>query len=147
MRLDRKELLDEIEFVWTNAVSDWRYSTSSSSVDLPNEALVEEPEQAQGHVRNQFECPSRNRKRPRICLADSGEMAARTNQSGKTTGNYSCVEDDVGGLDEEDANPSLATSSARIGLDPGQELVHDEEATTLCAIPSGWARVKLEPDC
>jgi hypothetical protein len=150
IRLDRKELLDEIEFVWKAVTGSGRYSTSSSSVGLPNEALVEELEQTQGHhVRNRFECPSRNIKRPRTCLiADSGEMATGTNQRGKTTGNCSCVEDDVGGLDEEDSNPSLVTtSSAQIGSDPGQEVVQDEEATTLCEIPSGWARVKLEPDC
>jgi hypothetical protein len=151
IRLDRKKLLDEIEFVWKGVTGcPARYSTSSSSVGLPNEALIEEPEQeAQAHnVRNRFECPSRNRKRPRTCLADGGEMAARTNQNGKTTtGSCSCVEEDVGGLDEEDSNPSLVTSTARIGSDPGQEVVQEEEATTLCEIPSGWARVKLEPDC
>jgi hypothetical protein len=59
------------------------------------------------------------------------------------------VEDDVGGLDEEDSDLSLVTSSARIGSDRGQEVVQEEEeeATTHCEIPSGWARVKLEPDC
>jgi hypothetical protein len=146
IRLDRKELLDEIEFVW-KVTGPARYSTSNSSVGLPNEALIEEPEQAQGHNGNRFECPSRNRKRPRTCVADSGEMSARTNQRGKTTGSCSCVEDDVGDLDEEDASPSLVRTSAQIGSDPGQEVAQEEEATTLCEIPSGWARVKLEPDC
>jgi hypothetical protein len=48
-------------------------------------------------------------------------------------------------LDKEDSNPSLMTSSARIiGSDPGQEVVQEEEeeeeeATTLCEIPSVWA--------
>jgi hypothetical protein len=121
-------------------------------VGLPiNEVLIDEPEQAQGHVRNRFECPSRDRKRPRTCLADSGEIAAKTNQRGKTTSgscSSSCVEDDAGGPDEEDSDPSFMTSSsARIGSDPGQETVQEEEATTVCEIPSGWARVKLEPDC
>jgi hypothetical protein len=152
LRLDRKKLLDELDFVWKAVTGPARYSTSSSSnVDLPNEALVEGPEQAQGRiVRNRFECLSRNRKRPRTCLAHIGEMAAtRTNQKGKTTGSCCCVEDDVGGVHEEDLNPSLVTSSALIGSDRGQEVVQEEEeeATTLCEIPSGWARVKLEPDC
>jgi hypothetical protein len=59
------------------------------------------------------------------------------------------VEDYVGGLEEEDSNTSLVTVSARTGSDPGQEVdqEEEEEATTLCEIPSGWARVKLEPDC
>jgi hypothetical protein len=135
IRLDRKELLDVIEFVWKAASTGGpsRDSTTSSIVSLPNEARVEDPE--------------RNRKRPRTCLADGGEMAARTNKRGKTTGNCSCVEDDVGGLDEEESNPTLLTSSTRIGSDPGEEVDPGEEATTLCEIPYGWARVKLEPDC
>jgi hypothetical protein len=56
------------------------------------------------------------------------------------------VDDDVDGIDEEESNSSLVTSRARIGSDPGQEVVQDEEATTFCAIPSGWVRVKLEPE-
>jgi hypothetical protein len=46
-------------------------------------------------------------------LADTGEMAAKTNQiRAKTTGtcSYSCAEDDVGGLDEEDSNANLVTT-------------------------------------
>jgi hypothetical protein len=149
IRLDRKELLDKIEFVWKAVTGPAHCSASSSSVGLPKEALPsEEPVQAQGHIGNQFECPSRNRKDSRTCLADSGEMAARRNQRSKTTGGCSCVEDDVGGLDEEDSNPSPVTSGARIGLDPGQEVVQEEEVTTAPGeIPSGWTRVKLEPDC
>jgi hypothetical protein len=149
LRLDRKKLLDEIEFVWKAVTGPARYSTRSSA-SLPNEGLIEESEQVQGDVRNRFECPSRNRKRPRTCLADSGEKANSTNPRGKrTSGNCSCVEDYVGGLEEEDSNTSLVTVSARTGSDPGQEVdqEEEEEATTLCEIPSGWARVKLEPDC
>ena len=76
-------------------------------------------------------------------------MADRTNQNGKTAGRCSWVEDDAGGLDEEDSNPSPVTGGAQTGSDPGQEVdqEEDEEATTLCEVPSGWARVKLEPDC
>jgi hypothetical protein len=43
------------------------------------------------------------------------------------------------------SNPNLVTSSVRKGSDhPGQVVVQEEEATTLCEIPSS---VKPEPDC
>jgi hypothetical protein len=70
--------------------------------------------------------------------------------------NSSSVEEDGGGRDEdgggrgeEDSKPSLVTSGARRGSSPGQEAVQ-EEATpdqVPSEIPSGWKRVKLEPDC
>jgi hypothetical protein len=78
IRLDREELLDEIEFVWKTGTGPARYSTSSS-VSLPNEALVQESERARDDASNRLEC-------------------------------------------QEEATP------------PGE-------------IPSGWTRVKLEPDC
>jgi hypothetical protein len=58
------------------------------------------------------------------------------------------VEKNGGGGDEEDSKPLLVTSSAArmLGSSPGQEFVQ-EQATTLGEIPSGWTRVKLEPDC
>jgi hypothetical protein len=113
-------------------------------VGLPNE-VQEETEQAQGLVRNRFECPSTNRKeRPSACLAESGQTAASTNQRGKATGSCSSTETYCG-LDEEDANLSLVTSGALIGSCPGQEVVQEEAA--LGEIPAGWIRVKLEPDC
>jgi hypothetical protein len=123
IRVDRKKLLDEIDFVWKAVTGPARYSTRSSA-SLPNEGLIEESEQVQqGDVRNRFECPSRNRKCPWTCLADSGEMAART-------GSCSCVEDDAGGLDEEDSNTSLmVTGRARIGSDPAGQEVDQEEAS------------------
>jgi hypothetical protein len=68
-------------------------------------------------------------------------MAASVNQRDNATVSGSYVETDCG-LDEEDTNPSPVTSSALIGSDPDQEVV-EEKAT----IPSGWTRVKLEPDC
>ncbi len=73
----------------------------------------------------------------------------RTNQRGKATaGSCSSVEEDGGGRDEEDSKPSPVTSSALpIGSYPHQEVVVQEEATTPDEIPSGWTRVKLEPDC
>jgi hypothetical protein len=120
---------------------------SLSSVGLPNEALVEEPEQAQGHVTNQSECPSPNRKRPSTCLAEGGQLGARTSQRGKATASSSYVEQDGGSRDEEDSKPSLLTNSAaRAGSHSDQEVVQ-EQATTLREIPYGWTRVKLEPDC
>jgi hypothetical protein len=58
-----------------------------------------------------------------------------------------CVEEDGGGRDEEDSNPSLVTSrGARIGSYPDQEVVQ-EAATTLDKIPSGWTRAKFGTDC
>jgi hypothetical protein len=69
-------------------------------------------------------------------------MGARTNQSGTAGGSCSSVEDDRGGLDQEDLKPSSETRSALIG-----EVVQEEATTTPGKIPFGWARVKLEPDC
>jgi hypothetical protein len=78
---------------------------------------------------------------------------SRTNQLGASTatgtGCGSVEEEDGGGRDEEeDSKPSLVTSSSALltGSYPDQEFVH-EEATTPDEIPSGWTRVKLEPDC
>jgi hypothetical protein len=78
-----------------------------------------------------------------------GQMAAttRTSQRGasEATGAASrgSVEED-GGVDSK---PSLVTSSALTGSYPDQVAVQEEEATTPDEIPSGWKRVKLEPDC
>jgi hypothetical protein len=89
-------------------------------------------------------------------MPETGQIAAstRTNQRGdasKATGT-SCgsVEEDGGGRDEEeeDSKPSQVTSSSALTdsyLD--REIVQAEEATTPDEIPSGWTRVKLEPDC
>jgi hypothetical protein len=88
-------------------------------------------------------------------MPETGQIAAstRTNQRGdasKATGT-SCgsVEEDGGGGDEEeDSKPSVVTSSSVLltGSYPDQEVVQ-EEVTTPDEIPSGWTRVKLEPDC
>ncbi len=75
--------------------------------NLPSEA--KETEQAQDYVRNRFECPPPNRKRTSACLAESGQMVARTNQRGKATGSRSSVEEDGVGRDEEDSKPSLVS--------------------------------------
>jgi hypothetical protein len=118
-------------------------------VGLPNEALKETDQQAQGHVKNRSERPSSKRKRPSTSLVESGGMGARTNQRGKATatGSSSYMEEDDGGRDEGDSKPSLVTSSAaRMGSHPYQEVVQ-EQATALGEIPHGWTRVKLEPDC
>jgi hypothetical protein len=78
---------------------------------------------------------------------ESGQMAAtRTNRRGEATGSRSSVEEDGGDRDAEDSKPSLVTISAQIGSYPDQEVVQ-EESTTPDEIPSGWVRVKLEPDC
>jgi hypothetical protein len=61
------------------------------------------------------------------------------------------VEEDGGGRDEEDSNPSLVTCSARIGSYPAKEVVvqavQEEAITAPGELPYGWKRVKLEPDC
>jgi hypothetical protein len=58
------------------------------------------------------------------------------------------VDDDVGGLDEDDSKPSAVTSSALlIGACPVQDVVQEEATTTPGDIPFVWMRVKLEPDC
>jgi hypothetical protein len=76
--------------------------------------------------------------------------ATRTNQRGASKATATIcgsVEEDGGNRDEEDSKPSLVTSSVLpIRSYPHQEVVQ-EEATTPDEIPSGWKRVKLEPDC
>ena len=115
-------------------------------MDLPNEA-IEETEPTQGHVRSQLECQSpANRKRPRTCLADSGQIAARTNERDRATGTCNAMKNHDG-HDEEDPSPSLVTSSSTlIGSDPSDQEVLVQEEATPDAIPSGWIRTKLEPD-
>jgi hypothetical protein len=119
---------------------------SPSNVGHPQDTL-KETQPAQGHVRNRPDCPSPNRKRPRTCLAESGQMGARTNQRGKAIDSCGSVEED-GGRNEEDSKPSPVTSSSARTLSsfPKQEVVQQEEAAP-GEIPSGWTRVKLEPDC
>jgi hypothetical protein len=50
---------------------------------------------------NRFAWPSPNRKRSRTRLAESEQLAARTNPRGGAIGSRSSVEND-GGRDEED---------------------------------------------
>jgi hypothetical protein len=86
-----------------------------------------------------------------------GQMAAPTgtNQRGDaskaTSTSCGSMEEDGGNREEEeDSKPSLVTSSSALltGFYPDQEVVQEEEATTTPdEIPSGWTRVKLEPDC
>jgi hypothetical protein len=56
-----------------------------------------------------------------------------------------------GGRYEEDSKPSLMTTSsvARIVSYPNEEVDQEEEEEEAKPreIPSGWTRVKLEPDC
>jgi hypothetical protein len=169
LRLERKGLLDEIGFVWKARTLAAPSSTTDVSCRLwflspfiqvffltlvvfllltcSNETL-EEAESGQGHVRHPFEYPSPNVKQPRTCLAESGQkMAAATNPRDGAIGSRSSVEKDGAARDEEDdSKPSMVTSSSAI-LDsyPDQEAeVVQQEAYK---IPSGWKRVKLEPDC
>jgi hypothetical protein len=116
-------------------------------VDLSTDTL-EETEPGQGHVRNRFACPSPNVKRPSSCLAESAQISASTNpRGGDAIGDRSSVEKDHGGRDEEDSKPSpVTTSSPIVASSPDQEVVQ-EEATHYKEIPSGWKRIKLEPDC
>ena len=104
---------------------------------LPNEALKETDQAAQGHIKDRSEFPSPNRKRRSTSLVESGGMVARTNQR------------DGGGRDKKDSKPSLVTSGEPIGSGPGQDAVQEEASPDqiLSKIPSGWTRVKLEPDC
>ena len=111
---------------------------------LPHGA-PEKTEPAQSHVRNRIECPSpANRKRTRICLAESGEMvASRTNQSDNATSRARCMsmEKDAGaGRNDEAPRPYLVTSTDLLD----KEVVQEETAPD--EIPAGWTRTKLEPD-
>ncbi len=104
----------------------------------PNETL-EETEPGQG---NRFACPSPNVKRPRSCLAESAQIAARKTPRGGAIGSRSPVKKD-GGRHEEDSKPYLGTSiSALVASYPDQEVVQ-----THYKIPFGWKHIKLEPDC
>jgi hypothetical protein len=98
---------------------------------------------------SQLACrPSPNVKRPRSsCLAESRQIAARTNPRGSAAiGKRRSVENDSGRDDDEDSKPSLVTSSSAllVASYPDQEVVQEN---TRYKIPSGWTRVKLEPDC
>jgi hypothetical protein len=158
---DRKKLLDELEFefVWNpdtlaacSSTVDERGARHSISVGRScfslsvgrSNAAFEETKQARGPARNRFERPSPNRKRPSECLAESEQVAAsRTSQRGKATGCCSSsLEKAAGGRDEEDSSGCALLASY-----PVQEVVSEEAARTPDIIPSGWTRVKLEPDC
>jgi hypothetical protein len=115
---------------------------TSSSVGLPNETL-EETEPGQGHARNRYACPSPNVKRPRTCLAGSGQMAAAKNPRDGATGSRSSVKKDGDRDEEDDSKLSLVTyTSALLDSHPDQE-----EEVVHYKMPSGWKHVKLEPDC
>jgi hypothetical protein len=72
------------------------------------------------------------------------------NQRGKATGtSRSSLETDGGFLEEEDSKPSPVTSCGSrsvIASNPGHQVVQEEEPPA-GQIPSGWTRMKLEPDC
>ena len=98
-------------------------------------------------TRAKLEPSSASRKRPRmICLAESREIAASTNQTNNATGSYIAVKNDDG-HHEEDASPSLGTARMeQIGSDSSDLEVLVPEAPTTDDIPAGWTRTKLEPD-
>jgi uncharacterized protein YbgA (DUF1722 family) len=140
LRRDREELLDGIDFAWKAE----RNYHNNNKLRRDREELLDGID-AQGHVGNRFECPSPNRKRTSARLAESGKRGARTNRRGNATGSGSSVMEDGGNGNEEDPKPTLVTSGP-LGACPVQEEVQ-EEPTRRDQIPSGWARVKLEPDC
>ena len=115
---------------------------------IPNEALEEmEMEPALGHVRKGVECPSpANKKRPRICLAESGQImaATRINREGNATDSCCSVETDVG-HHEEEPEPSPVPSRVLIVCSDQDKYAVQEEATP-DGIPAGWTRTKLQPD-
>jgi hypothetical protein len=81
---------------------------------------------------------------------ESGQIAATTgtNQRGEAAGSCGSVEECGGaGRKEEDSKPSLVTSSALLIGSYSDQVAVQEEVTTPNDIPSGWTRVKLEPDC
>ena len=100
---------------------------------LPNEA-IEETEPVQGPVRYRY-------------LAESGQIAAGTNQrDNASTGSWSTAKKDDGHDEEDSSSTSLVTTSMQlIRSDPSDQEVVQEEATS-DAIPVGWTRTKLEPD-
>jgi hypothetical protein len=91
----------------------------------------------------------------RLSFSSGFSVSKTTNQRSNATGNCSSLEKDGsslvedGGRDEEESKPSLVTSSELIGSDPGQDVVQEEATPDQVPfeIPSGWTRVKLEPDC
>jgi hypothetical protein len=73
-------------------------------------------------------------------------MADMTNRRGNATFSDSYVEED-GVREEEDSKPSLATRTSSAGIDSCQDQEVVQEDVAVGEIPSGWTRVKLEPDC
>jgi hypothetical protein len=169
LRLDRKLLLDELGFAWKlRATGDSNRKTWHQQyeqlVDFQRKngnCLVPQKYRKDGlslgkwvtrqrhlHVYNKLRRDRKDLldeigfdwrvKRPRTCPAESEQMAATTNPIGGAIGSPSSVEEDVG-RDDEDSKPYPPSY-------PDQEVVVPEEAT-LYKIPSGWKRVKLEPDC
>jgi hypothetical protein len=136
IRLDRKGLLDDIGFVWRV-----RAAGNYNSVGPPNET-IEETEPGQGHTRNRFACPSPNRKRPRACLAETRQMAAKeTHPRGGAIGSRSSVEND-GGRNEEDSKPPPLVASY-----PHQEIVQEEATHQLVCVTVNEGVVKTNRSC
>jgi hypothetical protein len=161
LRLDRKVLLDDIGFVWKvgkSARAPWNkhYEELVEFNRKNGHCLVPQKYQQDASlgkwVSNQRRRHAKLRldrkvlldelgfvwrvKRPRTCLAESEQIAARTNPRGGAIGSRSYVEKD-GGRDDEDSKPSLVTSSsALVASYPDQEVVREEAHHN--TIPSGW---------
>jgi hypothetical protein len=116
-------------------------------VDETNTAMAVASVPVAKNPETQLACPSPSLKRPRTCLAESGQMAAGTNPRDGAIGSRRPVEKDVD-RDEEDSKPSLvtSTSSAQVASYPDQKVEVVQEGAHY-KMPSGWKRVKLEPDC
>jgi hypothetical protein len=151
--LDRKERLDEIGFFWKDDGGHnyeiWHkqyeklieFKRKNGHCMVPTCYKQDKSlwnwisDQRTRHIKNKMP-PDRKE------LLDELEF-----EWGKATGSRSPVGEDGVGRDDEDSKPSLVTSSAPIGSYPEQEVVQEEATPTPGEIPSGWTRVKLEPDC
>jgi hypothetical protein len=173
---EQKKILDGIGFAWKADVAQKAFKPDDKLWHQQYEKLVEfkrntghcmvpykyERDKSVGEwVRTQRKLHNKNKLRPdrekllneigfawKHCslAAPSSTIDVTGLGIGKATGICSSMEEDGGGHDEGDSNPSLVTGSALIGSDPDQEVVQ-EEATAPCEIPYGWTPVKLEPDC
>jgi uncharacterized protein YbgA (DUF1722 family) len=159
---DRKDLLDELGFAWKppgggNKDKNWhqQYEKLVEFKRKNGHCLV-----PQGYekdvslgvwVRTQRHYHTNNSiLQDRIDLLDELGFAWKTPRGGSTVSCISSVEKDGGRDEEQDSKPSPVTSSALILASYPDEEVVQEEATddeSDDELPSGWTRLKLEPDC
>jgi hypothetical protein len=110
-------------------------------VSLPNETLEKAESAGRGHVRNRFACPSPNVKRPRTRLAESEQMAARTNPRDGASGSGSSVEKDDGGRDQKDSTPFLETTSRDLDSETSTSIMGLPNEKLQEAEPAGQGHV------